>query len=416
MSHTLRFPGRWLCEPPRTHVPDDPFDADWSRSIVRTALQPMVDTWFRARIVNAERIPAAGPVILAANHSGNAFPFDGIALDCLLWERDDMRTAAKFRTVYEHQLSLSWWMRPFGIDDFWRRGGGVDMTFDNFDRLLSRGDRVLYFPEGVPGIGKGFGRRYQLQRFHTSFVRLAAAHDATILPVHIVNGEWIHPFGYTFRWLDRLMQGVFLVPFLPLPIGLLAIVFPWIWFFAFPAHLTFVVGEPINPRDVMRDVHADDPAHPDDASVFAATEKIRAQMQAGLDDGVKTFGKRRYDFAGLWRAFKRVKGRRWRAAPTGWPISFIRHERDRARGPARNRLHAILRDFDLAAFYIPFGWPLLTLARVLRRPPYGHRGTAPEDNALREGRFVWRIAERPLPPRAPLVWMWMGLPKGIVSK
>jgi hypothetical protein len=61
-------------------------------------------------------------------------------------------------------------------------------------------------------------------------------------------------------------------------------------------------------------------------------------------------------------------------------------------------LHAILRDLDLVAFYLPFGWPLLSLARMLRRAPYGHRGTTRAERSLREGRFVWRLAERPLPP------------------
>jgi 1-acyl-sn-glycerol-3-phosphate acyltransferase len=328
-------------------------------------------------------------VILAANHSGNAFPYDAIALDALLWSRDGMTDESKFRTVYEHELSLVWWMRPFGIDDFWRRGGGVDMTFDNFDALLGRGDRTLYFPEGVPGIGKGFGHRYQLQPFHTSFIRLAAKHDAPILPVYIVNGEWIHPFGYTFTWLDRFMQRLFLVPFLPLPIGLLAVVFPWMWYLAFPAKLMFVVGEPVDVRALVRDA----------PTIPAATEAFRALMQRGLDESVARFGRQRYAIPDLWRGLWKATRGRWRAIPTGWPLSFIRHERDRARPPARNRLHAILRDLDLVAFYLPFGWPLLSLARMLRRPPYGHRGTTAAERSMKEGRFVWRLSERPLPPR-----------------
>lgn len=368
----------------------DPFDADWARSIMSTAIEPQIRLWFRAEIVGAERIPAHGPVILAANHSGNAFPYDAIVLDALLWARDGKTDESKFRTVYEHELSLVWWMRPFGIDDFWRRGGGVDMTFDNFDALLRRGDRTLYFPEGVPGIGKGFGRRYQLQPFHTSFVRLAATHDVSVVPLYVVNGEWIHPFGYTFGWIDWLMQRLFVVPFLPLPIGLLAIVFPWMWYLAFPAKLVFVVGEPIDVRAVVREA----------PTLREATEAIRKLMQRGLNESVEQFGSRRYAIPELWRLLRSATRERWRALPTGWPLSFIRHERDRARPPAKNRLHAVLRDLDLVAFYLPFGWPLLSLSRKLRRPPYGHRGTPRMEHVRREGRYLWRLTEHPLPPRS----------------
>jgi hypothetical protein len=81
-------------------------------------------------------------------------------------------------------------------------------------------------------------------------------------------------------------------------------------------------------------------------------------------------------------------------------VAYLKHERDRSRPPARNRMHAILRDLDLAAFYVPFGWPLLTLARRLRRPPYGYRGVPTDVRRAAEGEFLWRLAERPLPPRA----------------
>ena len=398
MHVELHLPTRPVYEPPPLAQPSDPFDANWARSLENHVLSPMLDAWFRAGIVGGERIPAHGPVILAANHSGNAFPYDAIALDSLLWRRDGMTDAAKMRTVYERELSYVWWMRPFGIDDFWRRGGGVDMTFDNMDRLLRRGDRVLYFPEGVPGIGKGFSKRYQLQTFHTSFVRLAAAHDVPIVPVHIVNGEWIHPFGYTFRALDALMQRVFRVPFLPLPLGIAAIVFPWIWYLAFPAQLRFVVGTAIDARAQLRAGGSANVMAPSDAEVRGATELIREQMQRELRDAVARHGTKRYDPRGLAGAMHR-RSDWWRALPLTWPFTFIQHDRDRSRAPARNRIHALVRDLDLLAFYLPFGWPLLTLARALRRAPWGHRGIPRALRPMREGRFVWRLAERPLPPR-----------------
>lgn len=174
----------------------EPLDLDYLREFAEQVYVPILDHYFRPRLVGGDKIPAEGPLILAANHSGNAFPHDAVVLDATLWRHDGLDPAKKLRSAYEKELTQVWWMRPFGLDNWWRRGGGVDMSFDNFDRQLARGDRVLYFPEGVPGIGKGFNRRYRLQRFSTSFVLLAARRNVPVYPVYVINGEWVHPFGY----------------------------------------------------------------------------------------------------------------------------------------------------------------------------------------------------------------------------
>ncbi|HTO73622.1 MAG TPA: 1-acyl-sn-glycerol-3-phosphate acyltransferase [Gemmatimonadales bacterium] len=377
----------------------DPFDPGFTRRCIDNVLTPISEHYFRCELRGADRIPPEGPLILAANHSGNAFPHDGIYLDSALWRRDGFAPAAKFRTVYEAELSLVWWMRPFGLDNFWRRGGGVDMTFDNFERLIQRGDRILYFPEGVPGIGKGFNRRYQLQTFKTSFALLAARHRVPVYPVHIINAEWIHPFGYTFPGLDHLMQRLFKVPFLPLPIGILAIIFPWMWFMAFPAHLVIVVGEPIDVPALAREEGITDLDRPDRGQLSRVAAKVRRKMQAELSALVAAHGRRPWDLASLWQELKKCRGQRGRLLPWGWPLAFIRTERNHERPPARNRLHAILRDWDLIGFYLPFGWPLLSLARAFRRPPCGYRGLSRAEIRERQGNFLWKLCERPLPAR-----------------
>lgn len=375
----------------------DPFDVEFCRALERQVLGPISRIYFRARIIGTERLPKQGPLILAANHSGNAFPHDGIILDAALWRRDGMRPDRKFRTVYEPELTQVWWMRPFGIDDFWRRGGGVDMTFDNFEKLIERGERILYFPEGVPGIGKGFNHRYQLQPFKTSFILLAGRHQVPVYPVYAINAEWVHPFGYCIPALDRLMQRVFHVPFLPLPIGLLACVFPWMWYLAFPCRMVFAVGKPIDVPGLLWLEGVTDCEHPDRGALRRVAERVRRLMQEELIALVAEHGRRPYHFQSLWRALKRSWGR-WRVVlPWGWPVAYLRLERDRRRPPARNRLHALLRDWDLIAFYLPFGWPLLSLFRALRRPPCGHRGVSREERRLRQGNYLWRLAERPLP-------------------
>lgn len=377
----------------------DPFDPAYCQALMHRAVGPLLDHYFRASFVGAEKLPPTGPAILAANHSGSAFPYDAIMLDFALWKHDGMAPAAKCRSVFEKELTMVWWMRPFGVDNLWRRGGGVDMTFDNLERLLQRGDRVIYYPEGVPGIGKGFHRRYRLQHFRTSFLCLAARHDVPIYPISVVNAEWVMPFHFTWKPLDRLMQRVFRVPFLPLPAGILAILLPWMWFLALPAHMIFVVGDPIDARAMVREAGGTDFEHIERAVLDRAAHRARLLMQAKLDAGVAAHGRRPYDWRSLLTALRGARGKLARVLPTGWAVAFVRNERDHFRRPARNRLHALLRDLDLLAFYLPCGWPLLSLARAFRRPPYGYRGMSRTEARERRGEFIWHLSERALPPR-----------------
>ncbi len=383
--------------PPRE--PSDPFDPEYSTSVMEELLGPIVHSYFRPRLLGGERIPADGPLILAPNHSGNSFPYDGMVLDGLLWQRAGLAPERKFRSVFEKELAVTWWMRPFGIDNFWRRGGGVDLTFDNFDRLLARGERILYYPEGVPGIGKGFFHRYELQRFSTSFVILAARHGATVLPVSIVNAEWSIPFCFTWKPLDRLVQALLHIPFLPLPAAPLGILFPWMWYLTLPARMIFVVGEPLDMRALLAEQGVADLDDPDRARLRAAADAVRARCQEDLDRAVARYGKRPFEARSLVRRLWRNRRRLLALTPLGWPLTFVRHERDRRRPPAASRLGAICRDLDLAAFYLPLGWPLLTLFRRLRRPPYGFRGLSRAERDEREGNYHWHLKDRPLPPR-----------------
>ena len=385
--------------PPNPGHPWEPFQPAFAHDVCEHLIGPINDVWFRSKIFGMEKLPASGPLILAANHSGNAFPYDAIVFDAEFWRESGYDPRLKLRAVYEKELSFVWWMRPFGLDDFWRRGGGVDMLFDNFDLLLARGDRVLYFPEGVPGIGKGFHRRYQLQRFSTSFVLLGARRNAPVYPLYMINAEWINPFGFPFKPLDSLMQRLFTVPFLPLPIGILAVIFPWMWYLALPANLIFVIGEPIDMAALVKEEGITDLDQPDRERLRAVAHRVRARMQAELDELVQLHGRRPYRPDSLWQKLKGNWGRLHRILPTGWPVAFVRHERDGRRAPPRSRLHAFLRDLDLIGYYLPFGWIVLTLGRRLRKPPYGYRGVPKERAREQRGEFIWRLSERPLPPR-----------------
>ena len=395
---------------PDPHVPSpdgahrafDPIDWPYLESLRHAFLDDIVSKYFRAELIGAEKLPKEGPIIVAANHSGNAFPHDAMILDALLWRHQGFTKEAKFRTVFTPKLAAAWWMRPYGLDNWWRRAGGVDMTFVNFDRLLEARKKVIYFPEGVPGIGKGFLRRYQLQKFHSSFAVLAAKHHAPVYPVSIVNAEWVNPTSITFPALDRLVSRLTGLPFFPIPIVFFALLFPFVFYLAFPSRMVFRIGDPIDVREMLKRM-GEDPEHPAREAFPLVAEEIRRRAQRDLDEAVARYGKKPYDWKGFIRAMRSIRGHILRATPLGWPYTYLRHERDRRRPPARNRIHAFLRDLDIAAFYLPLGWLPIALMRRLRKPPYGYRGLSKEERREREGSYLWTLDSRPLPdPPTPL--------------
>ncbi len=383
---------------PELAARDEPFDPiDWAylKSLGTTCLNDLIDVYYRAVLIGAEKLPDTGPLIVAPNHSGNAFPHDAMVLDALLWRHHAFSRAAKFRSVYSPKLAAVWWMRPFGLDNWWRRGGGVDMTFTNFDLLLKAGKKVIYYPEGVPGIGKGFTRRYQLQHYHSSFIVLAARHHAPIYPVSVVNAEWVNPTSLTFRPLDRLFDRLFGLPFFPVPTVFAALLFPFIFYLAFPCRMVFLVGDPIDARVLLK-AAGEDPDHPTREGTVRVAEQVRRHSQRQLDEAVAQYGQKPYDLKGFFKALRAVRGRILRTTPLGWPFTFIQHDRNLRRPPARNRLHAFLRDLDILAFYVPFGWFLIALFRKFRTPPCGYRGLSKQERMEQEGSYRWSLATRPL--------------------
>jgi 1-acyl-sn-glycerol-3-phosphate acyltransferase len=384
--------------PKPSHLKGDyePLDFDYIYGLADEVMEPIIDHYFRAEILGAEKVPVDGPVILATNHSGNALPFDAMVLDALLWRHQGFKKENKFRSVYAPSLSMKWWMRPYGIPDWWRRCGGVDMKFDNYEYLLEHGHKVIYYPEGVPGIGKGFLRRYQLQHFYSSFVVLAARHHVPVYPVYAVNAEWVNPTSITFKWLDKLCYKLLGIPFMPFPIIFLAFVFPFLFYLAFPCNMKFVVGDPIDVEKLVNH-RTDDSQNPDKDTLGEVAETIRQKMQAGLNKAVDEYGQKPYKFKDLWHHFRTMDSKLWEVIPTGWPFKFIKQYRDLERKPAKNKLHAFIRDLDIWAYFLPFGWFLIALIQRLRKPPYGYRGLSKQERKEREGAYLWLLKDNPLP-------------------
>ena len=73
---------------------------------------------------------------------------------------------------------------PRPMFEIWVYSPRVEGVHLRFGRI-ARGERLIYYPEGVPGISKLWPQRYQLQDFGLGFMRLALETDTPIVPVAI---------------------------------------------------------------------------------------------------------------------------------------------------------------------------------------------------------------------------------------
>jgi 1-acyl-sn-glycerol-3-phosphate acyltransferase len=151
---------------------------------VRVTFQPAFLVYFRMRRLHKERIPAAGPVILASNHRSFLDPF---VIACLV--RRPVYFVAK-RELFAHPV-IAWLLGALGafpID----RGRADAEAMATARAILERGDCVVIFPEGTrvrPG---------PLGTPHRGVGRLALLAGAPIVPIAVIGTEDVRS-GWVFR-------------------------------------------------------------------------------------------------------------------------------------------------------------------------------------------------------------------------
>jgi hypothetical protein len=298
------------------------FDPEFVDQINRHVMVYLNEIYFRPRFIGFDDFPERNnpgvPLIFASNHSGMAFPWDAIVLASNTFKlfKFDSRC---FRPLSSPMLSESALMNPFLCDNLWYKSGAIDATFLNFETMMNQSSHnLLIYPEGVPGIGKGFNKRYQLQRFSSSFITMSLKYKTDIVPIHTVNGEFINPLAYNIPWLNRLVNKVG-IPYLPLGLVTpLLIVAPWFFYAAFPARLTYVVGERIKPytwiNKPVEELTWDE--------LVEIKERVHNLMQDELLRAVENYGKRPYEIGGLLKkVFSNLKHFPY-PYPFGWPLLF----------------------------------------------------------------------------------------------
>ena len=385
----------------------DRFDQDVSVAFTKQVVNLLNDVYFRTRLVGFdawdERSNPAAPLIYVSNHSGMALPWDAVAFVAMLFRRFGYEYDKTLRTLITPFFTRVGLLSLYQVPTVLTRSGGVEATFRNFEAAmrLARG-HVLVYPEGLRGIGKGFDKRYQLQRVSTSVVRMALKYRTDIVHFASVNGEYIHPFAYRSEWLNRVGKRLLGLPFLPFTVLLPLIVLqPWVFYMAFPANLTFVRKSRIGWRELRgwsrgaaEPGGGERPAEAGEEEIRAIRDRLQVRLQAELDEAEATYGRQPFG----WRSFWRQLTRHWRSfplwLPVGWPLLFWEFERQYARGLPEDEplalngmsvLRIVAAQPWLLAYYVPvLGWlPLLFwsarvngLPTVTRRRPARARRSA----------------------------------------
>jgi 1-acyl-sn-glycerol-3-phosphate acyltransferase len=238
----------------------DPVFAD----TLRPFFEFLYGVWWRVEASGIEHIPAQGPALLVANHSG-VLPYDGAMVKLAVQHHHPAQRDCRMLTL--DMFALLPFLAPALM-----KYGGVRAHPDNADRLLQKGELVGVFPEGIKGVGKHFGERYKLARFgRGGFVRIALRTGAPISPCAVVGAEEIHPVLARADWVGR----PFGLPYFPL-----TPTFPWLGALGLvplPTKWSIDFADPIPMDDYGPDA-AEDPI-----LVNRLSQEIRETVQRMID-------------------------------------------------------------------------------------------------------------------------------------
>jgi 1-acyl-sn-glycerol-3-phosphate acyltransferase len=236
------------------------FDPDLNSAVLMPAALALYRNWFRVEARGVAHIPAAGPALMVANHSG-VLPLDAIMLQAGVFAEQG-RNVRLLGADLIYSVPL--------LSGLARRSGHTKAEPGQALRLLEAGELVGVFPEGFKGIGKPFSERYRLQRFgRGGFARTAIDAGAPIIPCAIVGAEEIYPMIGNSEVLAKALR----LPYFPV-----TPLFPWlgpIGAVPLPSNWIIEFGEPIQP-DATED--------PDDDVVTKLADQVRDLIQARLDD------------------------------------------------------------------------------------------------------------------------------------
>ncbi|HIK17694.1 MAG TPA: 1-acyl-sn-glycerol-3-phosphate acyltransferase [Leptolyngbyaceae cyanobacterium M33_DOE_097] len=261
---------RWLRLGGRSpHMAQSEYDPDYQQALRQEILTPIVQRYFRGTLENAEILPQKGPLIIAMNHAGMSFPWDLTGIGILLSQHISGSIQPLAHTMFFDHPWLTWWLPPGWMQVV----GGVRAEPQEFEQAIAANMILLYAPEGIRGISKGWQQRYQLATFDPSFVRLSIRHKVPILPVVCVGNEGLHPWALNLTKIARWFR----LPMFPVsPLILVFALFPSMGVWAMRTQLRYYVQPQWQPwKDITTNL-----SH---RLTYEQAESLRSQMQQILN-------------------------------------------------------------------------------------------------------------------------------------
>ncbi|HKG14673.1 MAG TPA: 1-acyl-sn-glycerol-3-phosphate acyltransferase [Pyrinomonadaceae bacterium] len=247
-----------------THAAFDDFGMDKSYidAFGRTLFGFLHDRYWRVEVDGLGHLPREGRAVLVGVHRG-FMPWDAVMTLHLL-----ARELGRYARFLIHPGLIKF---PF-LFNFHTKLGGVVACQENADRLLSRGEILAIYPEGIRGAFALYRDAYRLGKFgRDEFVKMALRHGAPIVPFVTVGSAETFPIlgKLNWGWWKRRTEW----PFFPItptwPLAPVPLPSKWHTQFLAPIHVK----------------HRYPPEAADDASVVRAiSREVRARMEEAIGE------------------------------------------------------------------------------------------------------------------------------------